>query len=105
MEHQTDVEESPAKNDEIALYILETKNKNSVFNYVSYEPELQQILLFFENSLNEANDFLVRKKAKDRPEVEGRFSFADIQRDLQFKNSELKKHVTEKLDNLLYSYR
>lgn len=38
LNHKTDVEEFPAKNDEITNYILKSKDKNSIFNYISYEP-------------------------------------------------------------------
>ena len=64
LNHKTDVEEFPAKNDEITNYIIKTKDKNSIFNYISYEPELQEILAFFQNSQSEANQFLVRKAGK-----------------------------------------
>lgn len=36
LNHKTDVEEFPAKNDEITNYIIKSKDKNSIFNYVSY---------------------------------------------------------------------
>jgi hypothetical protein len=36
LSHQTDVEEFPATSDDIANYIIQTKEKNSMFNYVSY---------------------------------------------------------------------
>ena len=55
LNHKTDVEEFPAKNDEITNYIIKSKDKNSIFNYVSYESELQEILAFFQNSQSEAN--------------------------------------------------
>jgi len=75
-----------------------------MFNYVSYEPELQEILTFFQNSQSEANNFLV-KKSKISEESEGQFSFADIQRDVQLKNSEFKKHVSDKLNHFVSSYK
>jgi hypothetical protein len=92
LNHKTDVEEYPAKNDEITNYILKTKDKNSIFNYISYEPELQEILVFFQNSQSEANQFLVKKGSKINDE-DCKFSFSDFQRDIQYKNILFKKQI------------
>lgn len=50
LNHKTDVEESPARNEDIASYIVRVRDKGSVFNYVSYEHELEAILTFFQGS-------------------------------------------------------
>lgn len=104
LNHKTDVEEFPAKNDEITNYIIKTKDKNSIFNYISYEPELQEILTFFQNSQSEANQFLVRKATKTI-ENEGNFSFADFQREIQLKNMVFKKQIIEKFKEFVEKYK
>jgi hypothetical protein len=104
LNHKTDVEEFPAKNDEITNYIIKSKDKNSIFNYVSYEPELQEILTFFQNSQTEANDFLVRKVGKIHQE-DGTFSFSDFQREIHMKNYNFKRQIIEKFREFIEKYR
>jgi hypothetical protein len=104
LNHKTDVEEFPAKNDEITNYIIKSKDKNSIFNYVSYEPELQEILTFFQNSQTEANDFLIRKVGKIHQD-DGTFSFSDFQREIQMKNYNFKRQIIEKFREFIEKYR
>lgn len=57
--------------------------------------------MFFQHSQTEANDFLLKKGATLSTENEAKFSFADFQRELQFKNSEFKKVVIQKMKDFL----
>jgi hypothetical protein len=51
LNHTTDVEET-RPGDELANYIHEMKTKGSIYNYIPYENELQDILAYFHNAQN-----------------------------------------------------
>ena len=57
---QTDVESSPASNDEVTNYILQSKNKASIYNYVPYSNSLAEMIEYFNQSQNEANQYLTK---------------------------------------------
>lgn len=104
LNHTSQVEQ-PETTDELTKYILESKKKGSIYNYTPYEGELQEILAFFNNAQNEANDFLVRKAKSDPKTTQTNFSFADFQRDVQVQNAQVKRKILDKLKTFLSSFR